>query len=76
MPFERSGYVGPEGTRRTIEYKRMQCPIGELERPLVSRLIPFAFGCLNTRVNGTIYFGIGGLLYLQGVLSGRGPRLG
>ena len=60
LPYERSGYVGPQATRRTIEFKRLDCPIGDLEKPFISRLIKFVFGCLNARVNGTIYFGVGG----------------
>ena len=60
LPSERSGYVGPQATRRTIEFKRLDCPIDDLEKPLVSRLIKFVIGCLNARVNGTIYFGVGG----------------
>ena len=52
--------MGPHRDRRTIEFKRLECPIDELERPLISRLLKFCIGCLNARVNGTIFFGVGG----------------
>ena len=60
MPFERGGYVGPQASRRTVEFKRLDCPIYDLEKPLLTRLIKFVIGCLNKRINGTIYFGIAG----------------
>ena len=61
MPYERGGNVGPQSTRRTIEFKRLECPIDQLEKPLVSKLLRFVIACLNSRINGTIYFGVGGL---------------
>ena len=60
LPFERSGHIG---SGRTTEFKRLNCPIDQLEKPLISKLLPFVLGCLNARINGTIYFGIAGTTF-------------
>ena len=58
LPPERAGVVWSE--QRSIEFKRLDCPIEDFEDPFISRCAPFIIGCLNARINGTIYFGVAG----------------
>ena len=59
LPGETAGMVG--SGQRTTEYKRLDCPILEMETPFMERCAPFIIGCLNARVDGTIYFGVTGI---------------
>ena len=60
LPGETAGMVG--SGKRTIEYKRLDCPVDDMENPLMERCATFIIGCLNARVNGTIYFGVTGMI--------------
>jgi hypothetical protein len=41
-----------------VEYKELDCPLKDIEIPLVTRYVKFLVGCLNARINGTISFGV------------------
>ena len=43
---------------KTTEFKRLKCPLKDLEKPLIERVSEFVIACMNGRVNGTISLGV------------------
>ena len=56
LSCETGGVAGCDA--RTTEFKKLDCPIHDLEGPLIRRLPRFAIACLNARINGTMYLGV------------------